>query len=281
MGSFATQIYRFISESSSKVNFSKLQSYARSENPIDKKTLKRIVNQLVEEGKLRYTTHFGGTYIEVSYDAPQQISDNVVIKPSSLHRSSRDGPCAVFLERGASFGGGEHPSTRLAIRLMDAFLYQSQLRNRLGAFRAVDIGTGTGVLAIVAAKMGVGSIWGVDIDPCCVFEARRNVLLNDLDARIRISGKGLDLLPGSIDLVLANLRFPTLFALRDQLDERLECDGMAIFSGLRIAEMDDICSSYERLGFFPAKKITENDWGAVCLLRGDFLGQSLVSTLIP
>ena len=271
MGSLASQIYRFISESSSKVNFSKLHRFIRSVKPIDTKALKGLVNQLVEGGTLQYTTHFGGTYLEVSYDSPRQISDNVIIQPSTTRHTSAVCPCVVSLEKGASFGGGEHPSTRLVIRLMDAFLYQSPLRNRLCTFRAVDIGTGSGVLAIVAAKMGVGSVWGIDIDPCSVFEARRNVVLNNLEARVRISGKGLDAFFGEVDLVLANLRFPTLFALGDQLDDRVGRDGVVIVSGLRLAEMDDICCYYERFGFSPAKKIVENDWGAACLLRGSLM----------
>ena len=281
MGSLASQIYRFISESSSKVNFSELRAYIRTVTPIDGKVLKGLVNQLVEEGKLQYTTHFGGTYLEVSYASPQQISDNVVIQPFGTRHPSTDFPCVVSLEKGASFGGGEHPSTRLAIRLMDSFLYQSPLGKRLFAFRAVDIGTGSGVLAIVAAKMGVGSVWGIDIDPCSVFEARRNVVLNHLDKRVRISDKGLDIISGAVDVVLANLRFPTLSSLGEQLDGRVKRDGIIIFSGLRLTEMDDICSSYERFGFSPAKKIVENGWGAICLIRGSLLGQFLASTHRP
>lgn len=82
------------------------------------------------------------------------------IQPSTIHHTPTGYPFVISLKKESSFGGGEHPSTRTAVRLLDGFLYQSPLKSQLSTIRAVDIGTGPGVLAVVTAKIGVGFVWG-------------------------------------------------------------------------------------------------------------------------
>ncbi len=264
-------VLRFIAESPTKVTFGNLRRHFCKTNPRNPKRLKQLVAGLIQTGQLCYTYHHGSSFIEISYDRPQAVSDHVTIKPPLCSLKTLAGQSVISLGRGAAFGGGEHPSTRLAIQLIDALLHLPGWKNRQHVCRAIDIGTGSGVLAIVAAKMGVGLIWGVDSDPCAVFEARDNVRLNAVENRVRILDEGLDALTGLYDLVFANLRMPTLFGLRSALEKKLADDSILIFSGLKTEEAASICDYYAEAGFFVHQQRSEKGWTAVCLARGRIL----------
>jgi ribosomal protein L11 methyltransferase len=269
------QVLRFIAESPSKVNFGSLKRHFCKTNPCNPERLKRLVAGLIQTGQLCYTSHYGNSFIEISYDQPWAVSDHVTIKPPLCSLKDVPGRCVVSIGRGAAFGGGEHPTTRLAIQLIDDLLHLPGWQNRWHACRAIDIGTGSGVLAIVAAKLGVGSVCGIDSDPCAVFEARDNVRLNQVENRVNIHDGGLDGLTGAYDLVLANLRMPTLFGLWSVLEKKLADDSILIFSGLKSEESAGICDFYAKAGFLVYQKRLEKDWTALCLTRGRILNEGL------
>lgn len=267
------QILRFIAESPSKVSFGSLKRHFNDTQQCNPKELKRLVASLIQAGQLCYTSHFGNSFIEISYDQPQAVSEHVVIKPPFSSLEALSGPCVVSLGRGAAFGGGEHPTTRLAIQLIDAVLHLPYWQERRHACRAIDIGTGSGVLAIVAAKMGVGLVCGIDSDPCAVFEANHNVRLNHLEDRVKIFHDDLEKIAGSYDLVFANLRMPTLFNLWSVLEKKVANDSILVFSGLKPEEAKPLCDFYETVGFFVHQKRAEKDWSAICFARGSFLDE--------
>jgi ribosomal protein L11 methyltransferase len=159
----------------------------------------------------------------------------------------------------------------LAIQLIDALLSLPAWQDRWRACRAIDIGTGSGVLAIVAAKMGMGRVYGLDIDPCAVFEACENVRLNRVETRVSILNSDQDGLSGFYDLVLANLRMPTLFTLRSVMEQKLTEHSILVFSGLKSEEVTPVCDFYAEAGFFILQKRSEKGWSAICLARGSFL----------
>ncbi len=242
-------------------------------NPHTPERLKRLVAGLIQTGQLCYTSHFGISFIEISYDLPREVSDHVTIKPPRCSLRDIPGQCVVSLGRGAAFGGGEHPTTRLAIQLIDALLHLPDWQARGHDCRAIDIGTGSGVLAIVAAKMGVGLVWGIDSDPCAVFEARENVRMNQLENRVTILSDDLDGLPGTYDLVLANLRMPTLFGMWSALEKKIADDSILVFSGLKTEDVTAICDFYAEAGFFVHQNRSEKGWTALCLARGRILDE--------
>jgi len=197
----------------------------------------------------------------------------VVIKPPLSSFKAPPGQWVVSLGRGASFGGGEHPTTRLAIQLIDELLHLPNWQDTCQKYRAIDIGTGSGVLAIVAAKMGVGLVCGIDSDPCAVFEATENVRLNHLEEQIKIFDDDLSAVTGLYDLVFANLRAPTLFGLRSALEKKTAAESVLIFSGLKSDETRPLCDYYEAAGYFILQKRSEKGWSAICLARGSFLNE--------
>ena len=271
------QVLQFIVESPSRVSFGCLKRFFCKTNRCDPKTLKSLVAGLIRSGKLCYTSHFGNSFIEISYDQPQVVSEHVVIKSPLCSLDPLPGQIVVSLGRGAAFGGGEHPTTRLAIQLIDGILHLPTWQDRWRTCRAIDIGTGTGVLAIVAAKMGVGRVCGVDIDPCAVFESFENVRLNQVETRVSIHKEALDGITGSYDLVFANLRMPTLFNLWSVLEKKIAYDSLLVFSGLKSEEAKPICDFYKEAGFFIHQKGSEKGWSAICLARGSFVGEEAAS----
>jgi ribosomal protein L11 methyltransferase len=261
------QVLRFIAGSPSKVTFGSLKRHFDKTNPRHPIQLKQVIAGLIQSGQLCYTSHYGRSFIEISYDHPHAASEHVIIKPPLCSVTASPGQCVVSLGRGAAFGGGEHPTTRLAIQLIDALLHLPEWQARRHACRAIDIGTGSGVLAVVAAKMGVGWVCGIDTDPCAVFEARDNMRLNQVETRVSVLNADVDGITGSYDLVFANLRMPTLFGLWPALEKKIAEDSMLVFSGLKTEETAVICKFYAEAGFFIHQYRSERGWTACCLAR--------------
>lgn len=263
------QILRIIDESPSKVTFRILTKSICGSNTVCVKTLKQAVANLISQGTLFYTFQFGHSCIERSLEKPLQISPHVIIKPP---RCSSDGfkknSVIVNIEKGASFGGGDHPTTRMAINLIDSWLHQPYWNKRHQYLKAIDIGTGSGVLAIVTAAFGFGFVLGLDTEPCSIFEARENVKLNQLTDRIQIGSEPINLIKEKFDLVVANLRTPTLVTLREIIDKITNQKCVLIISGMKVEESESVGVSYRESGFNVAEIKEEKGWSAMCLVRG-------------
>lgn len=261
-------ILKFIADADAKVTFARLREFFKIKSRANTQDLKRLVAGLIQRGSLCYTSHFGSSFLEISYARPIAVSERVVIKPVGCTANVAPEQRVVTLSRGASFGGGEHPTTRLAIQLIDAVLSLPGCRQRTQTLRAIDIGTGSGILAIVAAKFGIGFVCGVDTDPCAVFEACENLHLNDVQKNVVVIEGDLNAAEGVYDVALANLRSPTLLAIRDTLQKMISPESILIFSGLKAEEIGQIREFYKQVGFFVCHKRSENGWSAICLTRG-------------
>jgi ribosomal protein L11 methyltransferase len=270
MDAIESKIIQFIAERPTKVSFRDLQRQFFNYH-LGIKDLKKIIVRQIETGRLCYTSHYGGSFIEMSYAQPCRISKHVVIKPPLVSYESTADECVVTIEKGASFGGGEHPTTRLAVGLIDDFLYRMLRGENRKVLHAADIGTGSGILAIVAAKLGIGSITAIDTDPCAIYEARHNVRLNDLQLRITVISAELNALDFECDCIFANLRTPTLLALLNSILQKIRYDGLLILSGIRVDELHDVCAAYRKANFQNIQERSKMGWGAVCLARGSFL----------
>ena len=110
--------------------------------------------------------------------------------------------------------------------------------------RGLDIGTGSGILAIAAARFGVDRLDALDLDPCALKEARLNVDHNQLGHRIRLSRQPLETLSATYDLILANLRLPTLCAIASWIALHARPQGHLVFSGFRESETAALHRAY-------------------------------------
>jgi len=174
------------------------------------------------------------------------------------------GDVVVFLASGVSFGNGEHPSTRLAIRRLDHLLRQCDETFR----EMLDIGSGSGVLALAALRLGVTRAVGLDTDPCALQEARANARLNDLACRLAVSGRPLEQLAGPYRLIVANLRPPTLRSLGPCIDRLAPPGAFLVMAGMRSEEAPGIRAAYADAGFGWRSQEEEEGWCALLLQKG-------------
>ena len=266
MKSLEKQIFQHISLSRTRVTFCHLQKRFFRLTP---QALKAAVANLMRCGHLGYTYEFGNSYLAISVNRPILVSEHVLLTPPNTSFEAVPGQAVVLLERGGAFGLGEHPTTRLAIQLLDRQLRCNPWRRENASLSAVDIGTGSGVLAIVAAKLGIDHVIAVDTDPCAVFEARANVRLNGLEDRITVVQKDENITEKKFDLVMANLRTPTLVTLLSQIEKITARNSRLIFSGIQLEELHQIRNLYDQSGFQMVKTCSEKNWCALSLARGE------------
>jgi ribosomal protein L11 methyltransferase len=131
----------------------------------------------------------------------------------------------------------------------------------------LDIGTGSGVLAMAAVMLGIETGLAVDIDPCAVAEARANVELNGLGRRITVSDQAADTIDGSYDLVTANLRTPTLVRLAPVLAARIPPQGALVLSGSRAEECGELLGELDRHFLNPVWRGEEQEWVGLALTK--------------
>lgn len=182
------------------------------------------------------------------------------------HDQGRVPPNRVSLkiDAGAAFGTGHHGTTVGCLLAFDELLKRERFE------RVLDVGCGTGVLAIAAAKTGSGVAVGTDIDAPSVRIANENARLNRADARFvhasglndrRVRGQG------PYDLVFANILAPPLVALSQDIREALRLEGVAILSGLLRTQERRVTAAYLSRGFVLERRIRRDAWSALVLRR--------------
>jgi len=228
-----------------------------------KKQIKQAINALVAEQTLVYTYKHGHSFLEKSFNKPVRISKRVVIKPPGIAYRRKAGDLVIELLHGVSFGNGEHPTTRLAIRGVEYALSSGRLFNARQNTSALDIGTGSGILAIAAVLFGINRAVGIDIDPVARSEAKKSILINNLSKRINIQNRSLDNINQQFSLITANLRYPTLKKLYSRLDHITEPKAVVVISGLKTSEMSDVEKLYTQKHFKLEISEVEKGWGAM------------------
>jgi ribosomal protein L11 methylase PrmA len=169
----------------------------------------------------------------------------------------------ILLTASSVFGSGLHPSTRLAVRAMDELARQV----RIFPGRVLDLGTGSGLLAMIAARRGAVTVMGIDICPEAVAVARANVIANGLEGLVWIDAMPLAGLKGCFDLILANLTASVQLRLAADLQARLTPGGELIISGLLGRQQGEIADFWQGRGMRPIASYAEGSWRALRLKR--------------
>lgn len=260
-------VLRAVGASAEKVTPATLEKRIRREACAGRGAVRSAIRELVEAGELAYAYGFGRTCLEISYNRPVRVSDLVVLKPPGVSHTPRPGERVITLQPGAAFGTGSHPTTRLSLRGIEYLACRTGFPGASRPARVLDIGTGSGVLAIAAVRFGADSAVGLDIDPCAISEARENVRLNGLEERILIDDTPPECLETRFTLVTANLRYPTLRALCPTLLELTEAESWLLFSGIRRDEADGVIALYGEHHFKCQARECEKEWASVVLSR--------------
>ncbi len=189
---------------------------------------------------------------------PIQIGSALLIKPPWSLRRARTGQSVVVLNPGLSFGTGQHPTTAFCLRQIVASCNSKREQSFL------DIGTGSGILAIAAAKLGYTPIEALDLDPDAIRITRANARRNRVLDRIEFRRADLAKLPAvagsKYDLICANLISTLLIEEQRRILSRLAPGGMLVLAGILRSEFPVVQESYEEKGLKLIAQQTENEW---------------------
>jgi ribosomal protein L11 methyltransferase len=191
---------------------------------------------------------------------PQRIG-SVAIVPSWVDEPPRDGEVVIRMDPGMAFGTGLHPTTRGCLLLLQDI---EPMPNRV-----LDVGCGSGILALAALRLGAAAAVAFDTDPLAVESTLANAALNGLAARIEAREGAL---PSSSDepfpLVLANLVAALLVELAPRLAIHTATGGTLIASGIIAARGEEVRTALESAGFAVRKALDDGEWLSLCLERG-------------
>jgi len=189
---------------------------------------------------------------------PLQIGSALLVKPSWSKRQARKGQAVVILDPGLSFGTGQHPTTEFCLRQIVAHHNSAEPRSFL------DIGTGSGILAIAAARLGYSPIEAFDFDGEAVRVARANAKKNRVDKRISLSQRDLTKLGHrarrKFDLICANLISNLLIEQREKILSRLKPGGVLVLAGILKGEFLQVQRVYEQAGLKLISSRAEKEW---------------------
>jgi ribosomal protein L11 methyltransferase len=199
-----------------------------------------------------------------------RIGRRVVIRPSwRRHRGAAD-DVVVALDPGMAFGTGLHPTTRLCVAGIERWAdlgYLAHGTARDGSARVLDVGCGSGILSIVAARLGAGEVVGVDTDPIAVEATTANARRNRVARRLHAHAGSLPEAGGPYDLVVANLIASVLVALADRLAEAVTPGGRVLTSGIFLDRESDVAAALAGAGLRAAGRTAEGEWVALEAVR--------------
>ncbi len=216
----------------------------RSRPDLSKKVARSAIKTMVADGALIYTNHFNTTHLELNFFRPIRVSDRIVLSPHTFDAMPSESIALVIkMDQGEAFGIGDHPTTRLSLRAVDFVMAEQSAKGGCKGLRALDIGTGSGVLAMAAVGLGAESAVGIDSDPAAVYEAARNIVLNGMDQQIRLTADPLESLADSrFNLVMANLRPPTLKMMIPMIEKLSAPEAYWVFSGCRDDALESVAA---------------------------------------
>jgi len=189
------------------------------------------------------------------YFWPEKITDTIVVKPS--WREYPAGPQEIILEidPGMAFGTGTHPTTTLCIRMIQTHLQPGD------AF--LDVGTGSGILMIAAAKLGAGAVCGVDNDEVAVSVAGKNLKTNRIEPFSLSVGNLVENMHQPFDLVAANILAEVILELLPEVTTVLAESGIFVCSGIITAKKKVVLSNLKKNGFAVVQVLEKEGWVAI------------------
>jgi ribosomal protein L11 methyltransferase len=194
---------------------------------------------------------------------PIRLGRRLIIRPEWVEMETAPDEVVISLDPGMAFGTGTHPTTQLCLETLEEVVQPG--------IQVLDLGCGSGILSIAAAKLGAGHVLGLDIDPIAVTAAQQNSTRNGLSDMITVQEGSLDSVIGSarrFDLVVANILAWIIINMCDNgLGEVVRPGGIGIFSGIIADQAEEVEHALRRVGLQPYARRQQGGWVAILTKR--------------
>ena len=244
--------------------------------PVTVRTYLPLADPEVEDRRARVqeaTSHLGQLQVRTlretdwanawkEYFFVHRVGEHTVIVPSwrEAEYAPRPDDIVLLLDPGMAFGTGLHPTTRLCLRAVEELVRPGQ--------RVIDVGAGSGILSIAAARLGAAQVEAVEIEPVAAAVCLENVVRNGLNSIIKVHQGALDAVPTEpFDLLLANISIRTLLDLRPMLAAAVKPGGTAVLSGVLAERVEELIVALLADGWQHVRTDHEQDWVAARLRR--------------
>lgn len=194
------------------------------------------------------------------YFHTEKPGERVVIKPTWEEYEPQDDEVVIELDPGAAFGTGTHATTSMCIRQLEKLVKPGMT--------VFDVGTGSGILSIISAKLGATNIQAVDYDDSVLKIVEENLEQNNVQDIISVAQSDLmQNVHGKAELVIANIIADIIIRLFDQLDEHLEQGGTLLTSGIIEDRIEDVLSAAEKHGYGVVERMENKGWACITFKR--------------
>ncbi len=215
------------------------------------------LGQLRGIGELTVETHNEEDWANAwkAHYKPVRVGIRVVVRPPWQTYDPGDDDIVVLLDPGMAFGTGTHPTTQTALRLLET--------TELDGRTVFDVGTGSGIIAIAAAKLGARKVDGVDIDAVSVRQAQTNIDLNGVRDSVTIWQSGMEATDSTLptyDIVVANIIARVLVDISEQIAASVDTAGTLVLSGIIDSKEQSVIDCYSALGFEMIDRQQIEDW---------------------
>ena len=193
------------------------------------------------------------------YYKPLHIGKNIVIVPAWEDYKAKESDVIVRIDPGMAFGTGTHETTALCAELIEKYMPTGK--------RVLDVGTGSGILAVLASKLGAKEVEALDIDPNAVKAAKENCLAN---GALNVTCRQSDLIraaSGKYDFISANIVADIIIRMAENVIDYVEDGGILIVSGIIETQAKQVCDTLIAKGFTLIDKLDKNDWNAFAFIK--------------
>ncbi|WP_368254746.1 50S ribosomal protein L11 methyltransferase [Clostridium paraputrificum] len=248
-----------------KGKFAVVKGYFSEEDNIDE--IIAYINKKVEEikslgidvgeGKVEFEKMYEEDWANnwKKYYKPSKVGEKIVVKPIWEEYEAKDEELVVELDPGMAFGTGEHETTRMCIQALEKYVQKDST--------VFDVGCGSGILAIAAAKLGAKLAVGVDLDPVAVESAKENVGFNNIDNIEILHGNLIEVIDGKADIVVANIIAEIICILTEDVSRVIKPNGYFITSGIIHDRVEMVTNKLEECGFEVVKVNKDGEWNCI------------------
>lgn len=176
------------------------------------------------------------------YYKPLKIGERIIIKPTWEAYFEESNDIVIELDPGMAFGTGTHETTEMCAEALESFVKPGN--------HIYDIGCGSGILSIVAAKLGAEKVTAIDIDPICIEVSNENIKLNEVEDKVKAyQGDLFDVVNDKVDLIVSNIIAEVIAGMVKDLNKYLKNDGIFITSGIILSKVELVENALRENGY--------------------------------